>query len=413
MNERTGRGKCHGPFALVVERGFRVNPPLAGYRVLDVSRYGPGPYCSMLLGDLGADVIVVDDGTQASDRGRRANSSSTEDDLTKPLEFMRRNARRIALDLKHPDGQIVVQRLVSRADVLIESFRPGVAARLGLGHEELLERHPRLVYCSISGYGQFGPYRERQGHDINYLALGGLLALTGDPDGTPTLPGTLVADLAGGGLPAAVAILGALLGRERTGEGQFIDVSLQEGVVGLLSPMIALALAGWTVGRGTSVLSGGAPWYRVYATSDGQHLAVGAIEPWLYSELCRRLERPEWLERQYDQAGWPAMSEEMARIFSAHPLQHWRDELEEAGVCVTGVSNLDDVFNDPQLASRGTFGDGEPKAMKVRALPIMSGVQQISARLPSLPGADADEILAELAFSPEERQRLRQSGGVA
>lgn len=224
-------------------------PPLAGYHVVDLSRYGPGPFCSMLLGDLGAEVIVVDDGAPRSARGRRNDPATAQDDLTQPLEYMRRNARRIALDLKHKDGQLVMQRLVSRADVFIESFRPGVAARLGLGHEPLRDQHPRLVYCSISGYGQSGPYRDWQGHDVNYLGLGGLLGLTGQVDGPPSLPGTLVADLAGGGMPAALAILGALLARERTGVGQYIDVSLQEGVVGLLSPMIALALAGWTVDR--------------------------------------------------------------------------------------------------------------------------------------------------------------------
>ena len=339
--------------------------PLSGIRVVDFSMYGPGPYCSMLLGDLGADVIVVDDGSPRSAPGRRERSEGTTSDLTQPLEYMRRNARRIALDLKHQDGQLVVQRLVNEADVLIESFRPGVAGRLGIGHDVLLERSPRLVYCSISGYGQSGPYRNWQGHDINYLALGGLLALTGHPDSAPVLPGTLVADLAGGGLPATVAILGALLARERTGEGQYIDVSLQEGVVGLLTPMIALALAGWPVERGRSVLTGGAPWYRVYATSDGRQIAVGAIEPWLFAELCRRINHPEWQDRQYEQDEWPAMAAEMTRIFAAKPLQHWRDLLEPAGVCVTAVSVLNEALNDPQLASRGTFGSGVSGAVNI------------------------------------------------
>ncbi|MDQ3547357.1 MAG: CoA transferase, partial [Chloroflexota bacterium] len=240
-----------------------------------------------------------------------------------------------------------------------------------------------------------------------------LLGLTGQADGQPSPPGTLVADLAGGGLPATVAILGALLRRERTSEGAYIDVSLQEGVVGLLAPVIALALAGWTAGRGTSVLSGGAPWYRVYATSDGRHLAVGAIEPWLFAELCRQLGHPEWQDRQYDQTGWPAMEAEMVRIFSAHPLLHWRDRLESAGVCVTGVSELGEVLDDPQLAARRTFGDGSPQAMNVRALPILSGMPRIPARPPSEPGADAEEILKELGFSTEEQQRLRRGEGVA
>lgn len=387
--------------------------PLAGVRVLDFSMYGPGPYCSMLLGDLGADLVVVDEGSPRLARGRRHRPETNTADLTQPLEYMRRNARRIALDLKHPDGQHIVQRLAGRADVLIESFRPGVAARLGLGHEDLRRRHPRLVYCSISGYGQSGPYRDWQGHDINYLALGGLLDMTGNPDGAPVLPGTLVADLAAGGLPAVVAILGALLARERSGEGQFIDVSLQEGVVGLLSPMLALAKAGWPVERGASVLTGGAPWYRVYGTSDGRYIAVGAIEPWLFAELCRRLDHPEWQERQYDRDDWPEMAAEMARIFGAEPLQHWRDLLEPAGVCVTRVSELDDVLDDPQLVSRGAFGHADQQATYARTLPLMSGVPPVDARPPSAPGADGDAILAEIGIDADERRRLRQSGGVA
>ena len=389
-----------------------MSPPLAGYRVLDLSKHGPGPYCSMLLGDLGADVIVVDDGTPTHSRGRRASPTNTDDDLTEPLEYMRRNARRIALDLKHPDGQLVVQQLAGRADVLIESFRPGVAARLGIGHKALRERYPRLVYCSLSGYGQTGPYRDWQGHDINYLALGGLLSLTGAAAGPPILPGTLVADLAGGGLPAAVAILGALLVRERTGEGQYVDVSLQEGVVALMSPIIALALAGWTVERGNAVLSGAAPWYRVYATSDSRYLAVGAIEPWLYATLCDLLGHIEWQDRQYDQPGWPAMASEMERIFAERPLAHWRELLEPAGVCVTGVSELHEVLNDPQLAERGTFGASPPEARNVPSLPLMSGMERATPRPPSPPGADADDILSELGFDADERRRFRRDGGV-
>ncbi len=393
--------------------GTSFGLPLAGYRVLDLSRYGPGPYCSMLLGDLGAEIVVIDDGSRRSARRESDASRTTNSDVTKPLEYMRRNARRIALDLKHPDGLLVAERLASASDVFIESFRPGVAERLGLGHLELKKRHPRLVYCSISGYGQSGPYRGWQGHDINYVALGGLLSLTGHAGGDPALPGTLVADLAGGALPAAVAILSALLERERSGLGQYIDVSLQEGVVGLLSPMIALALAGWTAGRGTSVLSGGAPWYRVYATVDERFVAVGAIEPWLYAKLCNQLDHPEWIEHQYDEAEWPAISDEMASIFAGKPLDYWREHLEPAGVCLTGVHDMDDIFNDPQLNHRGTFGTGDPDPVHIRSLPLMSRVTERTTRSPSPSGGDADAILTEAGFSLDERRRLRESGGVS
>jgi alpha-methylacyl-CoA racemase len=176
--------------------------------------------------------------------------------------------------------------------------------------------------------------------------------------------------------------------------------------------MIALAQAGWTVGRGTSVLSGGAPWYRVYRTADDRHLAIGAIEPWLYAELCRLLQRPDWTTSQYDQSRWPEMQREMERIFVSRTLAEWRALLEDAGVCVTGVSTLDEVLDDPQLATRNTLGDRPLSASNIRVLPLMDGLVSPPQRLPSQPGGDAEEVLAALGFDPQERQRLRSSGGV-
>ncbi|RIK42511.1 MAG: carnitine dehydratase, partial [Chloroflexi bacterium] len=258
-------------------RGGTVNQPLEGYRVLDLSWQGPGPYCALILAQLGADVIVVDDG---SPRGRAARAPGAVGAYMERIgRYARRECRRIALDLKHPDGQRVTQQLVARADVLIEGFRPGVAARLGLGAEELTGRYPRLVYCSISGFGQNGPYRAAAGHDINYLALAGLLGLTGASDGAPVVPGTIVADLAAGGLPAAVAILAALLARERSGTGCVIDAAMQEGSVALLAPILALRAAGEPMRPAGTILTGAAPWYGVYETADGRFVAVGTIEP--------------------------------------------------------------------------------------------------------------------------------------
>jgi alpha-methylacyl-CoA racemase len=371
--------------------------PLAGIRVLDLTRYGPGPYCAMLLGDLGADVIVVDEATPPEQRGRRAGSAELAE-LLQAMEFMRRNARRIALDLRHPDGQAVMQRLVARADVLLEGFRPGVAARLGLDAETLRRAHPRLVYCSISGYGQAGPYRERAGHDINYLALGGLLGLTGAAGGPPVLPGTLVADLAAGGLPAAVAILGALLARERSGAGRTLDVAVQEGVAALVAPLLALYGAGEPVGRGEAIFTGAAPWYGVYETADGRHLAVGAIEPWFWAALCERLERPEWTARQFERAAWPAIRGELRRIFLSRPLDVWLEHFAGSDACVTPVHSIAELLADPQLAARGTFTpDGDdPSRVIPRALPLLRDTPPAPRRAPSQPGGDSEAILAEL-----------------
>lgn len=383
--------------------------PLAGYRVVDLTRYGPGPYCAMLLGDLGAEVVAVDDGSPADSRGRRGEVDGEVAELLRSVEFMRRRASRIALDLRHPDGQEVMQRLVARADVLLEGFRPGVAARLGLDAGMLLEQHPRLVYCSISGYGQHGPYRLRAGHDINYLALGGLLGLTGLAGGPPVVPGTLIADLAGGGLPAAVAVLGALLARERTGTGQYIDASVQEGVTALVAPMLSLMYAGQPVARGTSAFTGAAPWYGVYDTSDGGHIAVGAIEPWFWAELCSALGHPDWAQLQSDRAAWPAIRAEMSAIFRSGTRDEWAERLASLDTCVTPVWSLDETAADPQLRERGAFPNAE-RAIP-HALPRLHGMT-VDLPEPSLPGADRDTVLRDLGFADAEIARLLAGGGV-
>jgi crotonobetainyl-CoA:carnitine CoA-transferase CaiB-like acyl-CoA transferase len=352
-------------------------------------------------------VVVVDEHVPAERRGRRDVVGEGGDFPPGGLSYMRRNARRIALDLKHPDGQAVLARLAGWADVLLESFRPGVAARLGLGVEALRARHPRLVYCSISGYGQDGPYRDRPGHDINYLALGGML---GGGLGAPAMPTTIVADLAAGGMQAALGVLGALLARERGGPGQVIDVSMQEGVVALMSPMLAGVAGGGREARWGGYLTGAAPWYNLYATSDGRHLAVGALEPWFWTELSRRLGHPEWAALQFTPHAFPAIHAELTRIFAARTLAEWTAELVDADVCVTPVLTLAETLADPQLAARGTFlrdADGVPQA---RTLPRLAGSQE--PRPPPAPGADAAELLAELGFDPAERERLLADGGV-
>lgn len=397
---------------------------LSHYRILDLTRHGPGPYCAMLLGDLGADVTVVDEATPPETRGRRTAAEETAPDAQRDFAtmtgFVRRNARRIALNLKHPDGQQVIQRLIARADVLVEGFRPGVAARLGLDPNELLARHPRLIYCSISGYGQQEPYRNHPGHDINYLALGGLLGTTGPAGGPPSLPGTLIADFAAGGLSTAVAILAALIQRDRTGQGQYVDVSLQEGIAALMAPMLALAAARQRdaqpepIGPGDTLLTGAAPFYAVYETADCRHVSVGALEPWLYAALCTALELPEWIGRQYDRPAWPAMRAAFAAAFRAHALAHWVARLSDTDACFAPVATLNEVLADTQLAARETFAHlaGDPAQLVVRALPLMSTADQLARFAPADPGANAEAILAHLGYSPAEVAQLRASGGV-
>jgi crotonobetainyl-CoA:carnitine CoA-transferase CaiB-like acyl-CoA transferase len=314
------------------------------------------------------------------------------------LRFMRRGARRLALDLKSERGSEVMTHLLQQADVLVESFRPGVVARLGLDYATLHPAFPRLIYCSISGYGQEGPYRNRAGHDLNYLALGGLLGMTGSAGGPPAIPGTLIADLAGG-QSAALAVMAALLARERSGKGQYIDLSLQESVAGLMAPTLGFPPEE-TAGAAATMLTGAAPWYNVYETADGRYLAVAALEPHFYRRLCEQVGRPEWSEAQFGRAGWPARREEMAAIIRGKTLDGWLALFAETDACVTPVLTLQEVLADPQLATRGTFmrvaqPDGS-ETVYVRALPPLEGTAELLCRGSHGEGEGTEELLREL-----------------
>jgi alpha-methylacyl-CoA racemase len=386
---------------------------LDGVRVLDLTRYGPGPFCAMLLGDLGAEVITVDEAHPGDPRRSRAMLGPGSV-LGQRSGYMRRNARRIALNLKHAGGLAVARRILAGADVMLESFRPGVAARLGLDPEALIRDHPRLVVCSISGFGQDGPYRDRPGHDLNYLALGGFLDGNRGGGEAPVAPSTVLADLAAGGMQAAVGILAALLARERTGRGQLVDVSLQEGVVALVSPLVA-----WVAGdrlRDWTLLRGEAPWYQVYETSDGRHLAVAAVEPWFYATVCDALGHPEWVELQFDVSTWPAVREAMASIVRSQPLAVWQERLERLDSCVTAIPTIGEVLEDEQLKARGTFVEVEAGAgrqeVQVRPLPRLSETPASIRRGAVAYGHDTEDILAELGYAESERDSLRGAGAV-
>jgi alpha-methylacyl-CoA racemase len=383
--------------------------PLEGVRVLDLSRYGPGPYCTMILGDMGADVVVVDEAV-ADGADRRPPMVGPGGPLGTEGSWMRRNCRRIALDLKHPRGRDVAHRLVDRSDVLVESFRPGTVARLGFDLDDLRRRYPRLVVCSISGYGQDGPDRDRAGHDLTYLARGGLLDGNRADDGTPIVPKTVLADLVAGGMHAVIGILAALLARERTGCGQHVDVSLQEGVVGLMAPLLS-----WLAdrrGRRWTLLEGEAPWYRVYRTADARHLVVAAVEPWFWERVCDALQRPEWIALQFDTDHWPKIRAEMAEVIASQPLSHWQAVLCSLDACVEPVIPLSDLFADPHLRARRTFVDvaGAPQ---VRPLPRLSETPLAVRRGPVAYAADSEAVLAEVGYDEDERAALVDSGVVA
>ncbi len=392
---------------------------LAGIRVLDLSRQLPGPFCTWLLADLGADVIRIEDPTAIA-RARGAGDAplpGSERAYDPRREVLNRNKRSLVLNLKTPAGRDVFYRLAERADVVVEGFRPGVTRRLGIDYETLRAKNPRLVYCSVSGWGQTGPYREVAGHDIDYLAVAGVLGLTGPADGPPVIPGVQVADIGGGALMAAFGIMVALFHRERTGQGQHIDVSMLDGAFAWLGHIIGRFFTGevWTRGRG--LLNGGVPCYNVYPTADGKYVAVGALEPWFWANLCRRLGREDLIPKQF--ATGPegeAVRAELGAIFRTRTRDEWAAELMGADTCVAPVNDLAEALADPQLQARQMVLDlDDPRYGRVRQVgfPVKFSATPGQVRHLGGPlGEDTEAILRELGYSPAEVEELRRAGAI-
>ena len=354
--------------------------PLDGIQVLDLTRLAPGPYCTMVLAELGADVLRIEE--PGPPTGRRAQQAAgrvidfhalglpAPDSPDNPLS---RNKRQLALNLKDGKDRHTFLSLVKEADVLVEEFRPGVARRLGIDYESLRSINERLIYCAITGYGQDGPYAGRAGHDLNYLAISGLLSVMGPADAPPAIPLNLVADYAGGGLRAAVGILAALLARGKNGRGQFIDISMTEGVMSLLGPAIGHYVAtGRLPQRGREALDGAAPFYGVYQTLDGGWLSVGAVEPWFFAALCRLLSLDDLIEHQFDRTRWPEMRRKMKEAFQRKTREQWLAFFDGHDVCVEPVLDFSELPHHPQHRARGIFqqvgNDPDAPAVPVSAM---------------------------------------------
>ena len=327
--------------------------PLEGLRVLDLSRLLPGPFATMVLADLGADVVKVEEpGGGDWLRGMPPLAG----DESGAFHALNRNKRSISIDLRRPEGVATFLRLARRADAVVESFRPGVLDRLGVGWEALRRENRRLVLCSISGYGQDGPYAQRAGHDLDYCAIAGVLAANGTPE-RPAPIGVQVADVAGGAWPAAAGVLAALLGRDRTGEGAHVDVSMTEGALAMLALPLGMAWSrGTPIARGTELLDGGAGCYDVYRTKDGKFVALGALEPKFFSAFCAAVGRPELAERQLDDGGRGPRAE-LEAIFAARTRDEWTALAARHDVCLAPVLEGEEPQRDPQLAARGAFVD--------------------------------------------------------
>ena len=391
---------------------------LAGLRLLDLSRLLPGPYCSLLFADLGADVIKVEEPGRG-DYARQTAPLVGEPGIGATFLLLNRNKRSLSVDLKQEAGKAVFRRLVQTADVVLESFRPGVMERLGLGWESLRALNPRLVYCAISGYGQDGPYRDVVGHDVNYMGVAGALSVTGPRGGAPLVPGVQVADLGGGALFAAFAITAALHHRRESGEGQLIDVSMTDGVVSWMVPYLGVSFGeGRLPVRGEERLNGGWVCYGVYEAGDGGHVTLGALEPQFWRNFCRLVGREDLVALQHaDGDARARVEDELRTLFRTRPRDEWVRLLHEADVCAGPVLGLDEVPRHPQIAHRGLFatirhptlGDIPQIAFPVK----LSGTPARMERPPPALGEHTDEILGSLGYDEAAIAVLRGDGSVA
>jgi alpha-methylacyl-CoA racemase len=318
--------------------------PLSGCRVVELSGIGPGPFAGMILADLGAEVVRVD------------RPSAGGPPRAEKFDVLGRGKQSVVLDLKQPTAVAAVLDLVAGADALIEGYRPGVAERLGLGPADCLARNPRLVYGRMTGWGQDGPLAQTAGHDIAYIALTGALHAIGEAGGPPQIPLNLLGDFGGGGTYLVIGVLAALLAVRAGGPGQVVDAAIVDGTASLLSMAhSALAGGGWADERGVNILDGGAPYYSVYATADGRHMAVGAIEPQFYAAFVKLLGLEEDLSAQHDRAGWPALRGRITAAFAARTQDEWTMVFAGSDACVAPVLTLREAAGHPQLAARGTL----------------------------------------------------------
>ena len=394
-----------------------MSQPLSGIRILDLSRLLPGAYASQMLADFGADVIKVEE-PGSGDYGRFMPPHGA-GGMSLYFLAINRNKRSITLNLKSAEGREIFLRMVSSADVLLESFRPGVLERLGLGFEQLQEVNPGLIYCAISGYGQDGPYRLRAGHDLNYAGYAGLLHYNRGPHGEPAMPATQLGDLAGGSFMAVIGILTALLGRNQTGEGRAIDVSMTEGVMALL-PLFATAYLNTAEAPqpGRSALDGGLPCYNIYETSDGKHVTLAALEYKFWHTFCTHVGHLELLP--FHTPAGPGEREQamdmLRAIFKTKTRDEWIAELADIDACVGPVYSVDEALNDQQAQARGVSVTGEElhetgeTFRTLPSFPRISGVENEQRYAPPGLGEHTGELLREAGYSDAEIEQFRAAG---
>ncbi len=379
--------------------------PLAGIRILDLTRLLPGPVTTLHLADLGAEVIKIED-PQVGDYARTLGTGQGGDSAY--FRMINRNKQGLVLDLKKPEGVEIFMRLAETADVVIESFRPGVMDKLGVGYATLAAVNPKIAFCSISGYGQDGPYKDLAGHDINYLGYAGVLEQIGLEGSAPAIPNFQIADLLGGALTAAMGILAVVVEARQTGRGRQIDVSMTDSVLAhTYFAMLRLNDAGRSSPRGTDLLSGGLPCYATYRCADGKYMAVGALEGKFWHLCCQALGRPDWIARQWD----ASLREDMAALFSTQARDAWAALFATVDCCVTPVLSPEEALQNEQLNARGMVLDED--GLTQFAPPLKLSGFEFSIRQPA-PGAGEHNraILESAGFNAAEIARLHASGAL-
>ncbi|MCL0075397.1 CoA transferase [Dehalococcoidia bacterium] len=394
---------------------------LEGIKVIDLTRLAPGPYCTMILADLGADVIKVEE--PGPPTGRRAEQGGQAPEMNllidqgSPFNVLNRNKRSIGLNLKHEDAREAFYKLAETTDVVVEEFRPGVSKRLGIDYQTLSGINPKIICCAITGYGQDGPYRDLAGHDINYISTAGALGAIGEKGGKPAIPLNLLGDFAGGGMQGAIGILAALMARERTGRGQFVDIAMTDGVVAMLSSALSgYFLTGEVPERGATFLSGSFPQYNTYRCGDGKYLSLGSLEPWFFANLCRAVGREDLIPHAWNESHHQEIFDHLTGVFQTRSRDEWVDILRQTDICVAPVYQFDEVERDPHLIHRQMIVEVEhPEVGKVKQTGISIKLSETPGRIrrpPPRKCQHTDEVLGGLGYSVPEIERLRREGAV-
>jgi crotonobetainyl-CoA:carnitine CoA-transferase CaiB-like acyl-CoA transferase len=400
--------------------------PLAGIRILELVRVAPGAFCTMMLADMGADVLKIE--TPPANTAQPNTVTAEQEARRAAFSFVNRNKRSIAVHLKHLTGQKILHQLAATADVMVEGFRPGVMARLGGDYETLRQLNSRLIYCSLSGFGQDGPYRDYPAHDINYLSIGGVLNLIGQPDQHPAIPLNIIADYAGASLHGVVGILLALLARQHTNRGQLVDVSYLDATVSLLAatPMLRdYFLDGTTCERGAGALGGSYPYYTTYETADAQLLSVGCTEPWLWENFCRAIGRADLvrfaLQREHFTASADRTAvwakQEVQTLLGQKTRDEWMAFFQDKNVCVSPVYTVAETFNDPHVKARqmvaevadSRYGHIQQAGIAIKLSETPGSIRRMGPAV----GEHTDEVLQALGYTEADRVKLRQAGTVA